>query len=205
MYRLYYYPVTVAMAPHAALEEIGAPFELVNVDIRGTVLPAYRRIQPLGRVPALDDDGFTMFESAAILMYLADKHPEACLAPAVGERDRGRYYQWIIFLAGTVYAALKVHGYPHRFAPEGASLTETSAKAARMLDDLWQKVEVMLGDGPYILGPRFSAADLYLHQFTTWFTPDMVPLSHYPGLEAFGRRIGARPAVRRMLESHGIA
>jgi glutathione S-transferase len=205
MYRLYYYPVTIAMAPHAALEEIGVPFELVNVDIRGAVPPEYFGIQPMGRVPALEDDGFTMFESAAILMYLADKHSEARLAPAPGERDRGRYYQWIVFLAGTVYATLKVHGYPHRFAPEGASLEATTAKAARILDDLWRKVEVMLGDGPHILGRRFSAADLYLHQFTTWFTPDMAPLSSYPRLEAFGRRIGARPAVQRMLASHGMA
>lgn len=204
MYRLYYYPVTVAMAPHAALEEIGVPFELVKVDIRGTVPSAYLKLHPMGRVPALEDDGFTMFESAAILMHLADKHPEARLAPNPGDPDRARYYQWIVFLAGTVYAALKVQGYPHRFAPEGASLEATTAKAARTLDDLWRKVEVMFGDGPYILGERFSAADLYLHPFTTWFRPGMAPLSSYPKLEAFGRRIATRPAVQRMLKAHGM-
>src|SRR5205807_1066498 len=83
MYTLFYGPGSAAMAPHAALEEIGAPYKLVEVDLKGGEhrRPEYLKLNPKGRVPALVVDGAVFTESAAILMHLADSYPEAALAP----------------------------------------------------------------------------------------------------------------------------
>ncbi|MEZ4302554.1 MAG: glutathione S-transferase N-terminal domain-containing protein, partial [Polyangiaceae bacterium] len=99
--KLYFAPRTRATRPRWLLEQLGEPYELVNVDLEKgehKQLP-YLRIHPLGRVPALVDGDAVIFESIAICMYLADKYPEKKLAPPVGTPERGQYYQWMLFAA----------------------------------------------------------------------------------------------------------
>src|SRR5688572_4301937 len=104
MTTLYYAKLTRSMRPHWLLEEIGAPYRLVHVDLAagGHRAAEYLEINPSGTVPALVDGDMSMFESAAICMYLADKYPEGRLAPAVGSPARGPYYQWMLYAAVTV-------------------------------------------------------------------------------------------------------
>jgi glutathione S-transferase len=93
MYKLFYSPGSAAIAPHAALEETGAPFELVRVDMQagGPKRPEYLALNPHGRVPTLVADGAPVYEAAAICMLLAERHPEAGLAPRPGTRARALY------------------------------------------------------------------------------------------------------------------
>src|SRR5262245_54564827 len=97
MVKLYYYPLTRAARVRWLLEEIGKPYELVRVDLAAGEQrnPDYLALNPNGTVPTLVDGDFVLFESAAIVQYLADKFPEAQLAPPVGTPARGKYYQWI--------------------------------------------------------------------------------------------------------------
>ena len=102
--KLYFAPRTRATRPRWLLEELGVPYELVELDMskqEHKQLP-YLRIHPLGRVPALADGDQVIFESAAICMYLADKFPEKKLAPAVGTPERGQYYQWMVYAGATL-------------------------------------------------------------------------------------------------------
>src|SRR5688572_20974246 len=105
MYKLYFAPGSAAMAPHAMLEDIGTPFELVNVDTKtGEQRNAdYLRLNPHARVPTLIyDGGRVMYESTAICLFLAERHPEAGFAPKAGSADRGPFLQWMAYLTNTL-------------------------------------------------------------------------------------------------------
>jgi glutathione S-transferase len=93
MYKLYFAPATASIVPQAVLEEIGAPYEPVAVDVDAGEQKgeAYRRLNPNGLVPTLVDGDFVVFETAAICQYLCDKHPEARLGPPADPRGRGRF------------------------------------------------------------------------------------------------------------------
>src|SRR6185503_7236532 len=168
MYTLYWDVGTAAMAPQAILEEIGAPHKLVRVDTDNGEhrQPAYLKINPHGRVPALAENGLLMYESAAICLYLADRHPEARLAPAIISPERAHYLQWMAYLTNTVQEALMHWYHPEHFGPPethgGIKLV-----AASRLDGMWAFLDGELAShGPYLLGDSFSAADIFLVMLT---------------------------------------
>jgi glutathione S-transferase len=106
--RLYWRPGTSALAPHAALAEIGVPYELIRIE-RDTAQtdPAYLALNPLGVVPTLIDGDLVITESAAILLYLADRYPEAELIPTkLIPAERAQFYRWLIFMTNTLQTAL---------------------------------------------------------------------------------------------------
>ena len=97
--KLYYAPQTRAIRPLIMLEELAVPYEIVLIDFKGGEHKSveYRKIHPHGQLPALQDGTLTMFESAAICAYLADKFPDKRMAPALGTIERGMYYQWMFY------------------------------------------------------------------------------------------------------------
>ena len=107
MYVLHYYPDTASLAVRMVLAELGVQHRCELIDREAGVLssPAYRKMQPLGLIPAMETPDGTMFETAAILLYLADRHPG--LAPAVGSPDRGDFLKWLFFLSNTAHADLR--------------------------------------------------------------------------------------------------
>jgi glutathione S-transferase len=114
VYTLYYSPGTASMAVHLALLEIGAPHRLERVDFsRDSQQGAeYLRLNPRGQVPTLLIDGKPYFESAALLMILAERHPEARLAPPPGSPLRADWYQWIAFFTNALGSAFRCWFYP---------------------------------------------------------------------------------------------
>ncbi len=100
MYTLYYYPGNASLMPHMLLREIGAPFELQLVDRANNAQKSaeYLRLNPSGTIPVLVDDGAAIFETAAISLYLADRHPDAGLAPPPNSPERGQYYKWMVLI-----------------------------------------------------------------------------------------------------------
>ncbi len=97
--KLYFAPQTRAIRPLIMLEELAVPYEIVLIDFKGGEHKSveYRKIHPHGQLPALQDGALTMFESAAICAYLADKFPDKQMAPALGTIERGMYYQWMFY------------------------------------------------------------------------------------------------------------
>ncbi|MBX6323615.1 MAG: glutathione S-transferase family protein [Rhodospirillaceae bacterium] len=206
MYTLYWDVGTAAMAPHAILEEVGAPYRLVRVDTdKGEHLqPAYLKINPHGRVPALADDGMVMYESAAICLHLADRHPQAGLAPPVESPARAHYLQWMTFLTNTVQETLIHWFHPDRYGPAEVA-TAIQDAAVRRLDRHWSFLDGQLaGEGPFLLGETASAADIYLAMLARWSRNMERPAGAHPHLRALIERVRARPAYRRMLELQGI-
>ena len=155
MYRFYYCPVTASMAPHSVLEETGAEFEQVEIDITATP-EGYEAKHPLRRVPVLEDGDLTLYESAAIIMHLCDRHPEMDLAPPLGDPQRPLYYQWLIFGPAHIHAATKTFNYAYRYTSDEACIPSVQTQSARNVNELFEIIEGWFGDGPWVLGDRFK-------------------------------------------------
>jgi glutathione S-transferase len=203
---LYYIPGSAAMAPTAALEEIGVDYELSLVERDGIIAgPEYLAINPLGRVPAYVDGDLTLWESAAICLYLADRYPDAGLLPPPGTNDRAVAVRWLVYLTNTVQAALMDCLYPHRLVGEGSPAIDAVRDGDRKrLDVAFDHIDAALDPGPYLLGETFSVADIYLHMLTRWGR--WLPRTAWslPRLGPHYARLTERPSVARMFELHGI-
>ena len=208
MYHLYWNPGAASMAVHAALEEIGAPYELVHVDLDmgEQRTPAYLALNPHGVVPTLVADGRAISESHAILLHLADSHPRAGLAPAVGEAQRAELLSWLFWLSGPVLHTYSEFRYPQRAVDGEAAQRALSAHAEDRLDRQFAFVDQRLAasGGPFLLGARFSVADLSLAMLSRWSRWAKRPGFDYPNVRRHVDAVAARPAYRRMLEQEGI-
>ena len=208
MYALYYYPGNASMAPHMALEEIGAPFELRLVDRAKNAhkAPDYLRLNPNGLIPALADSDLVLFESAAICLHLADRHPEAKLVPPLGTAERAQLYKWLIHLTNTVQAELITYFYPERQTDDAAAATQVKAHAEARVGGMLDRIEAALAErGPYLLGDAVSVADLYLLMLSRWTRGFAKPARNRPALRRLLDRLAERPAVQRVFAKEGIA
>lgn len=203
MMQLYYAPDTAAYAVHAALEEAGAEYRLVRVDLGPPPAqrdPRYLALHPHGQVPTLVDGDTVVFESAAIMMYLADRFPDASLAPPPGRR--AHFYQWLVYMSDTVQTAYKMHYYPHRYSVDAAHADAVRGKAEERLMDCWAVLDRALARGPYLLGERFSGCDLHLEMLTRWYRDPPALLSRFAHVARCARRVRERDSVQAIQQTH---
>src|ERR1700761_237456 len=157
-YVLYYSPGAASMPVHWMLIEMGVPFEarLVDIDAGQQHDPDYLRLNPSGRVPTLVVDGTPRHESAALLMLLAERHPEAGLAPAPGSAERAPWFEWMIYLANTLLPAMRDWFYADSDGdPAGA--TAVRALAQRRIEDACARLDAQFAAGhAYLAGNRLS-------------------------------------------------
>jgi len=204
MYTLYLMPSTAAMAPHILLREIGAPFELAVLDrARGEhKAPEYLTLNPNGRVPTLVDGDLVVYESAAICLHLADRHPDAGLAPPVGSPERARFYQWLVYLTNTVQADMLTFFYPERYAP-AESAERVKAMAVDRLMAQFALLDRALAGREFLVGDRLSAVDVYLFMLARWTRHMPRKARDLPNLGPFLARIHARPSVQAVYAAEG--
>jgi glutathione S-transferase len=163
--RLHYLPGSSALAPHAVLAEIGAPYELVRAkrDEDGRPSAAYLALNPWGKIPTLEDGDFVLSESAAICLYLAEKFPEARLAPPAGTRERAELYRWLLWLSNTVQETQLRHFYPHRYGTEGVQEAADAALAGH-----YDQIDAHLDGRDWLVGDERTIADLFLFMLIRW-------------------------------------
>jgi glutathione S-transferase len=163
--RLHYAPGSSALAPHATLAEIGEPYELARVERDGPDewSAAYRELNPWGKVPTLEDGDFVLSESAAICLYLAEKFPDARLAPPAGTRERAELYRWLLWLSNTVQETQLRHFYPHRYGGEGVKEAADEALAQH-----YDRIDAHLADRDWLVGDWRTVADFFLFMLTRW-------------------------------------
>ncbi len=205
MYVLYWHPFSSSLARMAVLEETAAAYEAVRVDIEAgeNFSPAYMKIHPYGRVPALKlADGRAVFESAGLVMYLADQHPEAGLAPAPQAPERVAYYQWLLFMADSLYPSYNRFYRCERYAASPQAQAEVRDSAVRTRAEQWQVIEQALQDQAWLLGNRFSAADIYLMMLTTWDEDPDGLTRRCPNVMRVAGAAAERPATARALARH---
>ncbi|MGZ9143456.1 MAG: glutathione S-transferase family protein, partial [Candidatus Binatia bacterium] len=183
--KLYYNPQSRAVIAKWMLDECGAQYEIVAIDFakREHKAPEFPQINPAGKLPALVDGDSKIFEGAAICLYLADKFPQANLAPAISAPERGRYLSLMVYSTSQHEPAmsdalLKLDSLPQRGWTDFAT-----AQAV---------VEGELGEGPYLFGDWFTAADIMIGSMFIWKRIFGAPPSR-PAIEAYVNRLLARP------------
>jgi glutathione S-transferase len=202
MYKLYWAPNTASLAPMAVLEELGTDYEAILLDYRAgeQKTAGYLALNPNGLVPTLIlEDGRPMFEAAAIVLYLCERHQASHLAPPPGDPDRPLFFQWMLYLADTPQPTYRRYYYPGRFAADQDDVRKRGLEA--LLDE-FAIVEDALSRGGWLLGDRFSACDIYLHMLTTWFEPPGALYARFPNIARAAAAVEARPAAARAIGKH---
>jgi glutathione S-transferase len=196
--KLYYSPQTRAGRPRWLLEEIGAPYEIVSLDLQKGEhkKPDYMKIHPHGAVPALVDGDLALFESAAICMYLADKFPDKKLAPPLGTPARGLYYQWMLYSMATLEPPVLEVFLNTVMLPEAERSGAAVEKARTSFAAVAKVLSNALTGRDFILGEQFSAADVMIGSTLAW-AGFMGLLADHPTLQAYAKRLSERPAFQR--------
>lgn len=195
MYKLYWDTRTGAFAPEAILVLAGASYEAVRIDHRkgDNRKPEFLAINPMGQLPVLLlPDGTLMTESLAIVLYLVGAHPHPDLAPKPGTRESAIFHRWIAFVAVNAYMADLRASYPDRYSLDSNGADGVQRAANRDLDRCWGIVENALRPGPYLLGERMSAADVYAAMVAKWYPS----LAEKPQLSRMVELVGRHPGIR---------
>ena len=203
-YKLYYVDDTSAMGVRVLLEEIGAPYELIQTTTdRQTPRPAEQlKINPNGWVPVLLWGENAMYECAAITIFLCDRHSEANLAPAIDAPERGLFLQTLVYFSNSVQTAFQLDYHADRFADKPADEPSAQRRGHRRLRETWQIIDDQIGDNQWIVGTKFSAADIYLFMLTTWLKPSRgQPSSNeFPNVKRIADAVMQRPSVQLVYE-----
>ena len=203
MYTLHWSPETGSFAPHAALEEAGADYRLVEVDLHGGAHHSeeFLALNPRAQVPVLTlPDGTVMTESAAMMMHIADCHPEAGLLPPVGTVARARAYRWLMFGLVNLYETDCRIVDTHHYSARESDFEGIRAKAREDLGRSWDLIAAALGKGPYILGRDFCAVDLCLLMYGRWHPERSGLVARHPALGRLFDALRRRPAVDAIWE-----
>ncbi|WGM46030.1 Glutathione S-transferase [Brevundimonas sp. NIBR10] len=173
------------------LEEVGRPYRTEIIDYGAMKSPDYLAVNPMGKVPALTHRGVTVTECAAICAYLADAFPEAGLAPAFDDPARGTYLRWMFFAAGPVETAVTAKSLGLLAPADKAGMVGYGSYEATI-----DALETAVSEGPYILGDRFSAADVYVGSQIGWGLM-FKSIPERPAFAAYAARIMGREAATR--------
>lgn len=194
--KLYFAPSACSLAQHIALREAGLAFDLDKVDFATKKTASgkdFNAINPKGYVPTLElDDGSVLTENQAIAQYIADKNPDARLAPANGTMERYRLQEWLGFIGTEVHKALGALFDKTLDDARKAALVERAGKRIQFVDDA-------LAGKSFLMGEQFTVADAYLFTCLRWTHYFSMDLSGYKNVAAFMARVGERPAVKAAL------
>ena len=188
--RLYHVPGTRSSRVHWMLEEIGKPYDLTVMTRPERQEPDHLARHPLGRVPVVDDGEGFVFESAGICLHLAECNPEAGLIPAAGTHDRalvsqGLFYGMLEMEPGIIQKLI----YRETDAARTAAGVESYRKAAQVVED-------ELADKEYLVGGKFSVADLIAGGVCN-FGAHLDLNDGFPNIARYVERLNARPALQR--------
>lgn len=199
--KLFYAPGACSLSIHITLRETGSTFDLERVDTKTKQTASggdFRDINPKGYVPALQlDDGQVLTENSAILQYLADRNPDAKLAPPNGTLERTRLQEYLNYVAAELHPLFKPFFIP------GTS-DETKETAKKNIVHRLKLLDAVLEKQPYLLGAQLSVADIYLFVIANWTHFTRTPLDSVPHVAAFLERVGSREKVQEALKAEGL-
>ena len=212
MITLHYFPGNASFAVHVLLRELGASFELQLVDRTQDAhkAPPYLQLNPNGLIPVLIDGELVLYETAAILLHLADTHAQAALAPPMGSGERAHFYKWLFWLSNTMQATLITYFYPERSVDAGNAVgaAQVKAHAQARIDECLGQIDGLLAGhgGPWLLGANYSAADplaFMLCRWTRGFAGSR-PARAYAQLGPYMNRMLERPAVKQAVDAEKL-
>lgn len=202
-YVLHYFPDNASLAVRFVLNELGLPHEARLIDREGGQLASagYRALHPLGKIPALETPDGPMFETAAILLYLSDRHAPGKLAPKPDSPERAAFLKWFFFTSTNIHPTLMNLFYPERIAGEAAA-AQVLAHARERMQDYLAVLDTAAADSPAWLAPdRPTALGYYIAMLLRWLAS--MPASHpahfrsasFPALHRVLAHLETRPAA----------
>ena len=212
MYVLHSMPDTAGLAVHLMLLELGQPFLMTVIDRAADTRdrPEYRELHPWGQVPALETPEGPIFETAAILLWLADRHGQG-MAPAVDSADRGQFLKWFFFTATNVHAPVMMLFYPDRYTGDPAANPAFLRANARRIEDALARLNLAVSKRPDWYPPDApSALGIYVSVLLRWLGqlpedhPGRIGLADFPALLHVARTIEARPAALNAARTEGL-
>jgi len=191
MMKLYWSPRTRSFTTLWLMEEAGQPYEKVLIDIStgAQKKPDYLAVNPMGKVPALTDGDVAIAESAAICAYVADRYPQAGLAPPIGDPRRGKYLQWLFFAPSCIEPAI-LQAYLKLEIPPSSAAWGSTAQTFDALDQALSK-------GPWLLGNDFTAADVAIGAGMNFAIRLFKTVPTRPNFDRYLDACAARPAFQR--------
>jgi len=202
--KLYYVPGACSLACHIALEWIGEPYEAVRMTWGGVKSSEFLAMNPNGAVPLLTDGGYSLTQNAAILYYLADRHPESRLLGDGTIRGRADVMKWLAFLNSDVHPAFKPIFVPNRYLPD-PNFAGAIADAARShVRTYLAHIDKRLEGRDWLVDER-SVADPYLFVLSRWAVRLNVGLDAFASLSRFSERMYADPSVRKVIDAEESA
>ena len=172
--KLYFIPTTRAVRPRWLLEEMEIDYKLITVSMEMSRQPEYQQLHPHGKVPVLVDDGVTIYESAAICAYLADKYLDKGFAPAIASPARAYYYQWLFYASLTLEAPVEQYMFhvlpslPEKVLPTASQTRVSQEEALQWFAKVCEPLNKLLQENDYLVENRFSAADVVTGGVLLW-------------------------------------
>lgn len=200
--KLYYIPTTRAVRPRWLLEEMDIAYDLVQVTMAMSRSPEYANLHPQGKVPVLVDETVTVFESAAICTYLADKHLDKGFAPPLDCPARAHYYQWIFYASVALEPPVEQYMFhvlpelPDNVLPKQAKTRVAPEDAHQWFSRVCAPLNGVLKDNQYLVENRFTAADVVTGGVLLWALK-LGMLKQESPVKAYITRLMERPAFRR--------
>jgi glutathione S-transferase len=205
-YVLYAAPGAASLCVHWLLIDTGLPHELRLLDLASGAQksPAYLALNPNGVVPTMLVDGQPVAECAALLLLLAERHPEAGLRPARGSRAEAIYLQWTLHLANTLQPAFRTWFYPHEAAGE-AHVEAAKALARGRIEAVFDHLDAHLAaHGPWVCGESITAVDFLAAMLMRWSRNMPRPATTWPALADYVARMKARPSFKLLYAREGL-
>lgn len=202
--KLYSFAGSCALATHIDLEWIGKPYEVQMVQRDDLQKPEMLKLNPNHQVPILDDNGWVLFENAAIAGYLADKFPEARLGGDGSPRSRAEINRWFAILNSDVHPAFKPLFGTTAYLEDKAMIEKTHANARKVLRKYFEEFNAQLGKHEWLGGSHRSIADPYLFVTLRWTKAVKVDTAGLANLEKFEQRMRADAGVAKVLKAEGL-
>ena len=205
-YRLYMHRNSYAMTTHLALEELGLDYDVTwfNVHEPDEFPAEFLELNPNARVPTLVTPDGPVYESAATMMYLSEKHGGRFM-PAAGDSQRGPFLQWMFYLMSTFQPEVLIQFHAERYFPRDGTMQQAlKAASLRELDIFWKVIEDALTPGPFFLGDDYSLCDMLFLMQAVWTENQPADLSRFPACRHMMQTAFTRPAVQRVIETHQI-
>lgn len=195
------------MAVQGVLEELGLPYQAKLVDMSKDEhkQAPYLTVNPAGKIPALQlEDGSAVTESAALCLFLTDRHPKAEIAPEANDPGRAAFLQWLFYLTNTLQPALLRFYYPERHTAAAGDIENVKRQGETDVAACWADIDKHLAQhGPYLLGERYSVADIFCFMLSTWQESCPKLYERFFQVKNQADLVSARPAIQRMLKQHG--
>ena len=201
MFKLYYAAHTCSLAPHIALEDSGAKYELCRIDFSNTQQHStdYLKINPKARVPAMVTPRGILTETPAMLAFIAQSYPNARLVPLDDPFAFAEMQSFNSYLCSTLHVAHAHRMRGHRWAYEASSFADMQRKVPESVGVCYDLIEAQMLKGPWVMGDNYTIADPYLFTLAQWLEDDGVDPKRIPRVIEHRSRMSERPNVKKAI------